>query len=261
MAKHPYTLRPDEPDERDFLYSAGKLKAVNLPAGVDLRVSCPPVYDQGVQGSCTSHAGCACRTMLTGDKSLDLSRSYLYYQERVLSNSTDKDSGASMRDICKALQNYGVCKSELMPYNQSDYTTQPSDEAQKGAEQYKIASYSRISDRQSLKQTIVSRQQPVLIGMQVYESMESEQVAQSGILPMPQAGEKLLGSHAVLAVGYCDNKILNPFMQFFYYLTGKKVDGYFIVRNSWGENWGQKGYFQMPYAYFDKYGFDFWQIE
>jgi C1A family cysteine protease len=51
------------------------------------------------------------------------------------------------------------------------------------------------------------------------------------VLSLPGPKEKLLGGHAVLAVGY-DN--------------AKQV---FIVRNSWGTSWGQKGYFTMPYAY------------
>ena len=61
---------------------------------------------------------------------------------------------------------------------------------------------------------------------------------------MPKFGEGVLGGHAVLAVGYDDK--------------GECL----IVRNSWGENWGQKGYFQMPYGYVvgKKLAQDFWTI-
>ena len=72
---------------------------------------------------------------------------------------------------------------------------------------------------------------PFVFGFTVYESFESDQVAQTGHVPMPQAGEQVVGGHAVLAVGYDDS------------------NQWFIVRNSWGPNWGMQGYFTMPYLY------------
>jgi C1A family cysteine protease len=72
----------------------------------------------------------------------------------------------------------------------------------------------------------------------------TSQVAQTGIMPMPQQSEKLMGGHAVLCVGYDD---------------AKKV---FIIRNSWGDQWGDKGYFYMPYSYATNTDLatDFWTI-
>ena len=61
---------------------------------------------------------------------------------------------------------------------------------------------------------------------------------------MPQANDQQLGGHAVTAVGYDDFKEC------------------FIVRNSWGEGWGDKGYFYMPYQYISHpmLAQDFWAI-
>jgi C1A family cysteine protease len=70
---------------------------------------------------------------------------------------------------------------------------------------------------------------PVIFGFTVYESFESEAVANTGRVPMPDPSEDLLGGHAVLAIGYTSEHV--------------------IVRNSWGGNWGDGGYFYMPWAY------------
>lgn len=85
---------------------------------------------------------------------------------------------------------------------------------------------------------------PFVFGFTVYPSFESDEVARSGIVPIPGASEQTLGGHAVLAVGYDDTKNM------------------FIVRNSWGSGWGLAGYFYMPYAYLldNNLANDFWTI-
>jgi C1A family cysteine protease len=85
---------------------------------------------------------------------------------------------------------------------------------------------------------------PVVFGFVVYESFESQEVASTGQAQVPPAGEKQLGGHAVLAVGY-DEDLQR-----------------FIVRNSWGRKWGMQGYFTLPYPYFlqDTLSGDFWTI-
>ena len=72
---------------------------------------------------------------------------------------------------------------------------------------------------------------PFVVSILVYSSFETTQVAINGYVPMPQPNETLLGGNAILCVGY--NEI-------------KKV---WIMRNSWGNQWGDKGYFYLPYQY------------
>ena len=86
---------------------------------------------------------------------------------------------------------------------------------------------------------------PFVFGFRVYDSFESPQVAQTGTVNLPGAGEQPLGGHAVLAVGYDDSS------------------SRFIVRNSWGTSWGQRGYFTMPYTYLLERGLssDFWTMQ
>ena len=85
---------------------------------------------------------------------------------------------------------------------------------------------------------------PFVFGFTAYESFESPKVAKTGILGMPASDEKVVGGHAVMAVGYDDATRM------------------FIVRNSWGSSWGQKGYYRMPYAYLtdSNLASDFWTI-
>jgi C1A family cysteine protease len=93
-------------------------------------------------------------------------------------------------------------------------------------------------------QTTLANGRPIVIGFSVYDSFESQEVAQTGMVPMPGSNESMLGGHAVLLVGYDDPRQL------------------WIVRNSWGESWGDKGYFYMPYQYLTDPGLadDFWVL-
>ena len=85
---------------------------------------------------------------------------------------------------------------------------------------------------------------PFVFGFTVYDGFESASVAKSGKLNLPKPGEKVLGGHAVCAVGYDDK--------------AKRV----IVRNSWGTDWGMKGFFTMPYDYVSNSSLadDFWTL-
>jgi len=108
----------------------------------------------------------------------------------------------------------------------------------------KLPKYHRVTNLTLLK-TALAEGYPAVIGINVYESFESDQVAKTGIVPLPKRGEQLLGGHAILAVGYKDD-------------TKIKGQGVVICRNSWGENWGDKGYFYLPYSYFAHYVTDMW---
>lgn len=266
MSSHIFNLKRQPVDNRDLKLAT--FRAVSIPTKMDLRSKCPPVFDQGQLGSCTANAGVAARMMRDGI-STTLSRLYLYYEERALEGTTGEDAGATMRSICKALHKSGVCPEAAWPYDAGKYADKPSDAATDAAGTYKIAVYKTFSndgvdDVTQIKQYIATNNRPVLLGMEVYESMESDAVAKSGIVPMPGKNESLLGGHAVLAVGYddefnygttCIGSILGA-------LVGSSTKGAFLVRNSWGADWGQEGYFWLPYAYVQKgLAYDFWVLE
>lgn len=247
-----YGWRPDLPDVRDYLYSkylgfCGKAKAVVKKADVDLRAGCAPIYNQGSLGSCTANAiGAMFQFVdqkMSGDSFIP-SRLFIYYNEREMEGSVPYDAGAYIRDGIKSVNKQGVCPETMWPYNVKDFTKQPTQQCYATALNHQTITYMRVDRSISEMQTCLMEGYPFVFGFTVYESFHSSQVSQTGIVPLPKKNEKVLGGHAVMAVGYDKKKKL------------------MLVRNSWGKNWGLEGYFWLPFEFFTNSGLssDFWTI-
>src|SRR5437773_11379638 len=120
-----YGWLPDLPDHRDFFYSAVAPRLVSPPAKVDLRSKCSPVENQGALGSCTANALVGALEFLEikdGAKFVDLSRLFVYYNERAIEGTINQDSGAFLRDGIKSLAKQGVCPEKECPYHFNDFT-------------------------------------------------------------------------------------------------------------------------------------------
>lgn len=237
---------PDIPDFRDKMYGAVRPIPPTLPSLIDLRPQCPPVEDQGELGSCTANALVGALEFLEmKDKVrfMDLSRLFVYYNERVIEGSVNSDAGAMLRDGIKTLAKQGVCSETNWSYDIANFTKKPPKGCYQEAEKHQILSYARINTVDEMRATLAEGF-PFVFGFAVYEGFQSAQVSKSGTVNMPERGEKQLGGHAVLAVGYDD--------------ATKR----FTVRNSWGTGWGMKGYFTIPYAYLEDRNLsdDFWTI-
>lgn len=243
---------PDIPDDRDYVYKAPLKLSGNLPSKVDLRKKCPPVYNQGNLGSCTANALLAAVEYvkkIKREKTCRLSRLFLYYNEREMIGTIFSDSGAFLRDGVKSLNKQGVCPEREWTYSAdtkpgAKFTKRPPKSCYKSALLRQILSYWRISNNLFDMRACLADGYPFVFGFSVYESFMAEEVRKTGIMPMPKAGERLCGGHAVMAVGYDNDKRM------------------LLVRNSWGKNWGEKGYFWMPYDYLSKSNncSDFWTI-
>jgi C1A family cysteine protease len=235
--------RPDQHDGRDHLYMMIG-KPAQLPPSIDLRGAMPAVYDQGQLGSCTGNAIAGAIDYANGPGGLMPSRLFIYYNERVKEGTVRQDAGAMIRDGIKSVNQLGVCPELDWPYDISKFKQKPPKAAFADALNKKVSSYARITSLQSMRTCLAYDNKPFVFGFAVYESFESQAVADSGRLEMPTPGERLLGGHAVLCVGYDDDS--------------RRM----IVRNSWGSSWGINGYFTMPYDYITnpKLADDMWAI-
>ncbi len=244
---HRYGWIPDEPDQRDHLYSAPPQFLKALPPSTDLRAKCPPVYNQGELGSCTANAiAAAVEFDRMRQKLSDFvpSRLFIYYNERRIEGTVSIDSGAMIRDGIKSVASDGACPEPEWPYDIAKFMRRPPAKCYVDAKLDRAVSYqSIIQDLNQMKGCLASGY-PFIFGFTVYESFEGDAVRRTGHAPMPGWRERPVGGHAVMAVGYSESK------------------QWFLVRNSWGAEWGIKGYFTMPYAYLIQPGLarDFWTI-
>lgn len=233
-----YNLNPDTPDERDRMFKAEKLHVDNivLPSCFSLRNSMPPILNQESIGSCGPNQISNCiRYCLKKLKFNEFqpSRLYLYFFTRLAEGSpTDQDTGITIRGGLKAIQKYGACSENNWGYDIKKFTLQPSNTSIIAGKTH-IPGFRYIRVQQSLvniKQALVGGF-PIIVGIKLYKSFESDIVSNTGNVPMPNVKkEACLGGHCVSIVGYDDN-------------TQR-----FTLSNTWG-NWGDKGYFTLPYDY------------
>lgn len=250
IPKHKYTLKRDKLDARDVRFTLPvKLLSKQMPVRVDLRDKYDKIYNQGSLGSCTANA-LAMAFDFTRIKEtlpvLEPSRLFLYYNERMMENSVDRDDGAELRTGVKACAKIGNCAESMWPYHIDKFTVQPDASCYSSAGSNLVKKYMRIDNTKlSLLKGCLVDGFTFVCGISIYESFESDQVSSTGIVPLPDvSSEELYGGHAVTCVGYDDSK---------------KV---FIMRNSWGSDWGDKGHFYIPYIYLTNLDLaaDFWTL-
>jgi C1A family cysteine protease len=238
----------DLPDKRDLLYSAPAEIAAALPPRMDLRSQFPPPYDQGSLGSCTSNAIAGALQFLELKEhehpAVMPSRLFIYYNERVLEGSVSSDSGAQIRDGIKVVVKEGYCAESEWPYVENRFADKPPARCYADALKERVSQYLRLPRELVPLLACLASGYPFVFGFSVYASFESPQVKATGVVNLPEPGEDFIGGHAVVACGY------------------DQAQRRFIVRNSWGSDWGMQGYFTMPFEYLTDPGLaaDFWTL-
>ena len=227
-----------EPDHRD---KEIKFAIRELPKSDDLRPQCPPVVDQENLGSCTANAiagAYAFEHLKQGEGEFNPSRLFIYYNERVIEHTIKQDAGAIIRDGFKVIHKKGVCSEESWPYVISKFDVKPSKQCFSEALKNQAIQYMAVQQTPLQLKSCLADGYPFVFGFMVYSNFMN--IGANGIMPMPAGAVE--GGHAVMCVGYNET--------------------HYIIRNSWGSKWGDKGYFYMPYEYMHNENLcsDFWTI-
>lgn len=234
--KYKLNYKFQKKDERDLRLTRKAFSS--FPEHFDVRALYPnptPVFDQ-IHGSCTAQASTVAYMLHLQKSKLTAfvpSRLYIYANSRILAgNAITDDSGADLRTVMKAIDRYDVCDESFWPYSENDYFRLPPKTCYVAAKKHADFKYFAVNQGlKSIKQWLFDGH-AVVFGIMVYESMMSDDVAKTGVVPMPDTSkEECVGGHAVVMVGWDDTKKA------------------FLVQNSWGENWGVKGSFWLPYEY------------
>lgn len=200
----------------------------------------PPIWDQATTSGCTGHGSTRGIAYARAKQKLpyvDLSRIFTYWNARVAEGDPTQDDGASVGDVIAASLKFGDCPYAEYPTTDAMVVTPPTQQAFKDAIQHKALTVSAVSgsDQAGLayhfKHCISVLLSPVVLGFTVYESFESDEVAKTGIVPMPGPNEQVVGGHCVVATAYDD--------------TSQMI----TCDNSWNTDWGIGGRFKIPYAY------------
>jgi len=266
---------PPMPDLRDYTEYNQEIALLNSKLGivegeqkvvtsVDLRKWCSAIENQLDIGSCTANAGMGIVEYYQRrafNKHIEGSRLFLYKVTRNLMQQTG-DTGATIRDVMKALSLCGVPAEKYWPYNVADFDKEPPAFIYSIADNYEALKYfchdpmgsdfpsATVLD--SVKKYLAAGI-PSMFGFYGFPSFNDSDV--KGGIPYPCQGEKAEWGHAIVAVGYDDElKITNT-------KCNKETKGALLIRNSWGTSWGDKGYGWMPYDYvLSKLAMDFWSL-
>lgn len=259
----------DLPDFRDYTPKTDEVKSLlsksltlkslvkQQPTSADLRQWCSPVENQGQLGSCTANAGVGMLEYYerrAHGKYLDGSRLFLYKASRDLLGWKG-DQGSYLRTTMKAMVLFGVPPEQYWPYNISNFDAEPPAFCYAFAQSYQAVRYYRLDSPGTSPDKVLDNIKrylagglPSMFGFSVYSSMPPVGDGK-GEIPYPQPGDNQVGGHAVLAVGYDDKKKIG------------NDTGALLIRNSWGANWGERGYGWLPYSYvLSGLAVDFWSL-
>jgi len=227
-----------------FEQPEGLRSLARRPEQVDLRPGFPPVYNQGATNACVGFSTIGGLGEFYARKrgwNMRFSPRYLWTLGRKFDGNLNQNVGMMIDDAQKILDNYGMLPEQSYPFPVLDprqnpalfeqmLSERPSNQQIDEAKKFRISQGWKRVPSVSAMRTALADGKPVVFGIAVFSNIA--QTGPDGLIPMPGPNDTFEGGHAVVAVGY-DNT--------------RKV---FIIRNSWGENWGDHGYGYLPYEFF-----------
>ena len=205
----------------------------DLPSKIDLSAQFPTPGYQGKQNSCVgwsiAYAVKSYEELLENGWSLD-TKDHLYSPAFIYNQlNNGQDNGLKVNEALDWVVEHGMATLATMPYQETDYTTQPTIAAIQEAQNYKPQEWGTLKSTQDMKSSLAN-QQPVIITMAVFNSFKYLKGTDS----VYNTADTWIGEHAVTVVGYDD---------------GHASGGAFKVMNSWGTDWGDQGFFWLPYDF------------
>ena len=227
-----------------------KVTNASLPEKVDLRAGFSPIYNQQNTNACVGFAtvgGLGEYLMRKKGVKTAFSPRFLWNMGRKLEKSLDQNVGMYFTDAVKVIDAYGMLPEEDLPFNEKlfaynpkptqeeldqqkkDLTEVPTSKMIQEAKKYKVSQgWVNINSVHAMKKAL-SKGFPVVFGVNIYDSFYK--TTANGVVAVPKATEVNHGGHAIVAVGYDNSK------------------RQLIIRNSWGTQWGDKGYAYLPYDF------------
>ncbi len=272
---------PPLPDMRDYSDDHPTIKKltekmgfnnenVSMPKKTDLRKWCSPVEDQLDLGTCTANAAVGIVEYFQNrayGKHMEGSRLFVYKTTRKLMLSKG-DSGGWLRSTMGALVLFGVPDEKYLPYSLDGKKVNPAWDDEPDAFLYGMArNYATVNyfchdpvGKNKKPKIVLNTVKKYLAGgipsmFGFYGFPSFEESDSPGCIPYPCENENAKWGHAVMAVGYDDNKVIINTK------SKEKTKGALLIRNSWGRKWGEDGYGWLPYKYvLDGLAKDFWSI-
>ncbi len=218
-----------------------------LPERVDLRAHCSPVEDQGRIGSCAANAVVGAmeyHQRRAGEPPTELSRLFVYYNARALADRQSEDAGTYIHHVMAAVLAHGACPERLWPYQQAMWAMKPHDSCYQAASYHEAVEYARTPLGPVCK-AVIAAGLPVVFGASLPNAWMQEAGSPSAGVMRP-AGDWPApgGGHAMLIVGYDD------------------AARAWIIRNSWGADWGDRGHAYVDYDVLARYSHphSYWTI-
>jgi C1A family cysteine protease len=236
-----FGLIPQTIDKRDKKITGLSL---TIKETVDLRNKFPEVTNQSIYNSCTAHAVCSMFDYFLEYKKknswedFDSSKAFLWYWSRFKEGKENKNSGVVLRNVFKAIKDYGFVPQEEWDYS-AGYTTKPSNRVIIGGQIYslqlkQLPSYYSVYKNEIKR--LLSEEYPVVFGFPIYENFSN-----IGNNIYSELGKTFEAYHAMLIVGYTQE--------------------YYIIRNSWGKNKGDNGYYYIKCSLLEEKAFDMWTLK